>query len=422
MLALLFHLAGALWIALAVPFPAHIDELQHLSYIEDMAEHPVLFPRFQAMRVLDRDGRNFTQERNYLNHPSLYYHLMASVPVTDRSPKARIRALRLLNVALSAAGVMLMLWGGLVLLPSPAAFAAFAALLVMFPKLAVVGGLINNDNLSVFATGLCFAGLARLHRGGGLMSGALLGLGLALAGWGKLTVLIMAGLAVLAAEALRLGAAPDRRHWFGLGAAGIGGLVAIVPTVENYLAYGAPLFISVESGHNFVPVAERPDLGFLGHGLFFLYNMALKWPALEPAGAAQLAGLSLVVAAVAVSVATWIRDRWYRGGTLLVPTAENAARLLAVAYGASAVATLGIHMLFGWQMFREMGDLTSAQPRYYYAVWPGIALACALAVERLPAGRWRLYGGLGLAILAALSTIQLAALSAALTGTPLAPS
>ena len=52
--------------------------------------------------------------------------------------------------------------------------------------------------------------------------------------------------------------------------------------------------------------------------------------------------------------------------------------------------TLAIHISFGWQAFQAIGEMTYAQPRYYYAVWPGMALAAAIAVMALP-GRWRDY-------------------------------
>jgi len=420
-LALLFHLSGASWTATEVPFPSRIDELHHVSYIVAMAEAPALFPDFERMRVLDGRGERFTSKGNHLNHPSPYYHLMALIGTVADSGPPRIRLLRMASLVLSGAGVLLMLLGGMALLPNLATFAAFAGILVMFPKLAVVGGLINNDNLGVLAAGLCFASLARLYQGETSRTGVLLGLGIALAGWTKLTVLVMVGLAVLIGEVLRLGAVADRARWPVLGIAAAVGSVGVVPTVQNLIGYGAPLYIFIRPGHNFIPVADRPDLDILTHGVLFFHHMALKWPALEPAQWLQSLGFAAVVLGVLAVGATWAVSRLGRGNAIPDPADGGAASLMAVAYGLSATATVFIHMAFGWEMFRKMGDLTAAQPRYYYVVWPGVALAGAVALRLLPAGRWRFYGTLAVLLLLGLATIQIAAVSAALTGTPLTP-
>ena len=45
-LALLFHILGAGAVAIMVPFPTRVDELQHFSYIRQMFEAPALFPDY----------------------------------------------------------------------------------------------------------------------------------------------------------------------------------------------------------------------------------------------------------------------------------------------------------------------------------------------------------------------------------------
>jgi hypothetical protein len=373
------------------------------------------------LRLWDGDRKRFTSKGNHLNHPSAYYHLMAWIGrAADRGPD-QVRLLRFVNVFLSAVGVLLMLFAGMVLLPGVAAFTAFASILVMFPKLAVVGGLINNDNLGVIAAGLCFLGFARLHRGHARGTGVLLGIGLALAGWTKLTVLVMVGLALVMTEILRLGTADSaERRWALLLALAIGSF-GIIPTIQNWIVYGGPLFIFVAADHNLVPVDARPSLNIVSHGALFLHQLARKWAALEPAQFLQSTGFVLVCTTVVVTAAAWGRDRWKSPAELPGPGGIAAARVLAPAYGWSAAVTLTLHMTFGWRMFLRMGDLTAAQPRYYYAVWPGIALAGALALGLLPSGRWRFYGTIALLLLMVIATIQLAALSAALTGTALTP-
>lgn len=421
LLALLFHVSGALWTAAKIPFPSTIDELQHLSYVQEMAEVPILFPRFEKMRILNDTLGAFTPRANYLNHPSPYYHLMALIDDPAAPAVTRIWVLRVANLVLSSLGIILMLFAGMTLLSNLGAFALFAAILVMFPKLAIVGGLINNDNLGVLATGLCFVGLARLHRGGGNGAGMLFGLGIALAGWTKLTVLVMIGFVLIASELLRLGEAQDRRRWLALGVASAIGAVGFIPTIWNFITYGRPLYIYTGLAHNFVPVAERPALDFLDHAVLFLHQMVLKWPALEPAQWIQIVGLAGAMAAVLTIIAVEARARWRCVGATPIPGPGGAANLIAAAYGLSVVTTLAVHITFGWRVFLEMGDLTSAQPRYYYVVWPGLALAITLALRLLPPGRPRAYVSICLLAALAVATIQFAVFSAALTGTPLAP-
>ena len=174
----------------------------------------------------------------------------------------------------------LMLLAVVRLLPAPSSFALYAAMVVMFPKLAVVGGMINNDNLAVLATGIAIFGLARWQLTTDQSAAAPVALGLALAGWTKLTVLQMIGIAFGAAEALGLW---RERAWPNMGDAAIivaGGAIAAIPTLQNLLTYGRPLFIS--STHNFVEPAQRPTIGIALYAVDFLRSMWLKRAALEP--------------------------------------------------------------------------------------------------------------------------------------------
>jgi len=237
-----------------------------------------------------------------------------------------------------------------------------------------------------------------------------------------LTVLVMVGLALVIGEILRLGATQDRGRWQALILAAAIGAVGLIPTIQNLGAYGSPLFIYVAADHNFIPMEARPSLNLVSHGVVFLVHMARKWAALEPAQALQLAGFILVACVVVATMVVWAGDRWRSGARLPGPAPISAARLIATAYAWSAAVTVSVHSAFGWRMFVRMGDLTAAQPRYYYAVWPGVALAGALLLRALPPGRWQFYGTVVFLLLMALSTIQIAALSAALSGTALHPS
>jgi len=421
LLALLFHVCGALWTAVSTPFPSKIDELQHFSYMREMAQAPALFPRFERFRIVDNTLDSFTPEANYLNHPSPYYHLMAWIDDAGLAASTRVRLLRVANLTISSIGLTLILWSAVSLLPSLTTFATFAAIFVMFPKLAIVGGLINNDNLGILATGLCFAGLVRVYQGAGYGAGVLLGVGIALAGWTKLPVLMVVGFALIAAELLRISGVRTSRRSPVLGIAAAIGATGVIPTLQNYLAYGWPLYIYAGHDHNFVPVADRPALNFIEHGVLFLRQMVLKWPALEPAHWLQIAGLMGVAIAILATATAQFRRRGAPANAHAGPSNWNTANQIATAYGLSLVVTMVAHIVFGWRVFQELGDLTSAQPRYYYAVWPGLALGAALAVHLLPHLRLRFYVRVALLLTLAMSTIQIAAFSGWLSGRPLVP-
>ena len=402
--ALLFHLCGAAWVMATVPFPSAIDEAQHVSYIIKMGEAPTLFPRFDQLFVVDPTLSQATDAPNYLPHPSPYYHMMSWIDDPASPVERRISAWRIANAVLSTIGVAFMLLAGMRLLLAPTSFALYAAMVVMFPKLAVVGGMINNDNLGVLATGIAIFGLARWQGTTDRCAAALMALGMALAGWTKLTVLLMVGIAFVAAEALRLW---RERAWPNMRDAAIivaGGAIAAIPTFQNLLTYGRPLFISPTA--NFVDPAERPAIGFAHYAVHFLRAMWLKWSAFEPMQLVQGPSLVATLAAAAFVLARLVR-------TMQCPTAievDPEANRIAAAYVISTVLTLALHIFFGWQAFQAIGDMAHPQPRYYYGVWPGLALTAAIAVMALPAGRWRGYSTILLLVTSLSTTVQFVAL------------
>jgi hypothetical protein len=55
----------------------------------------------------------------------------------------------------------------------------------------------------------------------------------------------------------------------------------------------------------------------------------------------------------------------------------------------SLPASLAVRAVYGYEAFRAIGDLTSAQTRYYSALWPGFGLGAARLFAAVPAGRTR---------------------------------
>lgn len=372
--ALAFQAAGGLLTSLMGSFPASLDELQHLSFIRWTERAPRLFPRYEDMRVLDPRGERFTSAVNYLNHPSPYYLLMGLV---DQAVGGSILGLRLVNLGLSLCAVALMLAAGFRLLKDWKARSIFAAVLVLFPKLGVFAGMINNDNAALLATAVTVIGLIEWQRRPSAMTALLLGLGVAFCGWTKFTVLLMMTFSVLIAEGLRLWT-ESKRPSLGAYAVLAGGfIVAAAPSLANIAAYGRVLHHSTAF---LVPSAQRASLSFIGYAAVFAQNMAEKWSALEPSNPPQQLGLYLVLGLAAAVIVVGARrmrepDRDPDAG----PAWRTASAMIL-----AAAPVLALHLYFGWRTFIEDGFIEMAQDRYYYGLWPGVALGLALLWRNIP--------------------------------------
>ncbi len=363
-LALGFHALGGLMAALMGVFPTTLDELQHLSYIRSMEQARRLFPRYEDLRVLDAGGAHFTHAVNYLNHPSPYYLFMGLV---DRAVGGSILGLRLADLGLSLCAVALMLVAGFRVVTGWKERAVFAAALVLFPKLGVVAGLINNDNAALLATAVSFLGLIEWSRRPSLKTALLLALGVALCGWTKLTVLLMIGFSLLFGEAFRLAVEKTRAPLAAYAIVAAGFAVAALPSLMNMLAYGRILH---HTNAFYVAPALRASLSFAGYAQVFFYNMADKWAALEPSHLIQMIGLYVVLAFAAAALVFAPRK--------MADPRTGPGWRVACAMILAVVPVLILHLYFGWRTFVEDGFIDMAQTRYYYGVWPGVALGLAL--------------------------------------------
>ena len=254
---------------------------------------------------------------------------------------------------------------------SPALFAIFAA---TFPKAAVVGGMVNNDNLAAVAGAALFGGMLGLPGAGWWIMAGLAG-----AGWTKLTAFI--GLAAVAGVWLGIDflagriKLADRRVIL----AGIGLALGAIPYLVTFVRIGQLLWVNEAVWR--VPGAQRLHLDPLGFTRWFFEGMVMKWPASE--FAYSLPAALLILLAPLILAGIGLRHR--------------ASRSWGAAYAAGLAVLLAIHFGFGWRSYQTLGDLTITQTRYYNILWPGIALMAAMAVTRLDR-RWR-YSGLVAAII-----------------------
>jgi hypothetical protein len=353
-IAVLTFVAVATTGMIAYPYPSPFDELQHYSVVRAQFEHPDLFADPRAYMIVDPAApTQWIGQRNYINHPSFYYIALSPLLLVGDG----VTALRLANVILAGSALALTIAAGWHLLRDKTERIAFAIIAACFPKAMLIAGMINNDNLAMLAAALVFAGLAGMRR-----PGLLIALGLALAGWTKLTALI--GLAALVAVWLLF----DRRRVFArdswLAAGGVA--IGFTPFIAMKIRTGVMVPVNVEAFG--VPLEQRPHWQFAEYARHFLGNFATKWPAGDDTMPMSVAA-ALVVFPLLLAIM----------GAL---TASPARRLIIATLAAIAI-TFAIHIGFGWQSFQAIGDITIAQTRYYNIVWPGLALGGAVAIGRL---------------------------------------
>lgn len=359
---LIAYFAVLMTLAISVPFPTRVDELGHYSVIRAQLEHPTLFPDWSRyLMVREDDPAQWSATPNYINHPSLYYLLLAPVMALTSDPLAlRIVNACIATLALGIVGFAACRRFSEEQLP-PTLFMLMAA---AFPKGMVVGGMINNDNLAALAAAALFAALLG-------MPGQVwwIAVALTIAGWTKLTAFI--ALAAVAGGWLILQMAAGRTRPFDrLTRFACGGLaIGAIPYFVTYARSGHFVWVNVAKWR--VPPDQRIDLDFTAFVAHFFDALVMKWPAAEWAYpyALALAGLlgPLLIAATA------LRDR--------------SVRPLGLAYLAGIILLFAIHLMFGWSSYRTMGDLTIMQARYYGILWPGVALLATMALARI-GPRW----------------------------------
>lgn len=349
------NLCIIIFIAIIHPFPSMFDELGHVSVVRAQFEHPDLFADTRNyMLVRAEDITRWSGNANYINHPAFYYLGIAPLLGFDH----QVLALRFANVAMSMLAFAILLTTGVRFFGAVADRVMFAIIVASFPKTALTGGMVNNDNLAMVAAALVFSGLTN-SVGGGLMVAC----GLALAGWTKLTALIALATVVGVKALLDYKCGLFRRdNWLALGGLVIGSL----PYLVSFARTGK--LFHVNAAVFGTPPQFKPDWHFFDYMREFFLQFIAKWPAAE-ASLPLAIGTVLILAPLIFAAIGTVKD----------PRARN----IGIAYFVATFVTLALHFIFGWQSFKSIGDLSISQTRYYNVLWPGLALAGAAAISQL---------------------------------------
>jgi hypothetical protein len=372
------------------------DEGAHVSYVAEIQRSGNPWPALEKMRLLDPVDFHFTEQPNYLNHPSMFYGLLALFgPKLEGHPQALL-ADRLIDVALAAIGFAALLALGLVAGFARYEFYAYAVPLACIPVLAPLAGSVNNDNLAFLGGALVTLGLWQLvasGRGGWL---ALALVGVVAAGWAKLTGLLLTAPMVSAVVIYLVWR--RRLPWPGLWALAV--LVVFVLAAAPYLEfiqrYGSPTpetaaqIALIKDGARMAGWADLPRKSFPGYVGYFVTAFVAQWmPTLGARSIFNYAMLAIPVAALVCAlagIALSAHRLWRR--------TETALDVIVFSGTAAIAATFAIHVSYSYGRYVSAGWLMDAYPRYYLPLAAIVPLACLslLAAIESPRRRGALLG------------------------------
>jgi hypothetical protein len=362
------------------------DELAHASYVAEVQAQGRIVP-LTEIRMLDPGSFRFTAAGNYINHPAPYYALHALAgPTLEGRPQALFWH-RLIDVAIAALALGLLLAAGLALCRAGDELLIYAVTLGCIPVLAPLAGSINNDNLAFLAGALTLFGAQRYWRDRRAADLGLAALGLVAAGLAKLTALMLCGGFLLLLLALLWRREGLRPAHAALVLAALA--LAAAPAVELWLLYGSPApdtpaqHALLIDGAREAGWAGHDRLGPFAYGWRFLAAFVDGWmPALANKSPLQKAMLAVPVATLLLAVAGAFLSLKRIAGR----GPGTGAIEPVVAAGAVAIAaTLAVHVAFSYQRHLATGWMMDAYPRYYLplvAIAPLATLALLRRVER----------------------------------------
>ena len=373
---------------LSAPAPG-FDELAHISYIAHIQSTGNLWPALESMRLLDPHTFQFTDQANYLNHPPIFYALLATLgPKLEGHPQA-ILTYRLFDVWLTTVGLAALLGLGLVARFARREFYAFAIPLVCIPVLAPLAGTVNNDNLAFLGGAVATVGawqLAALNRDKWLTVALA---GLVVAAWAKLTGLVLTAVMVSAVIVYLMW--HKRLRWTRAVSFVLAALLAAAPYFVYWLLYGSPT-PETTAQVAFVEAAratgwsDLPRESFPAYLLYFVFTFIADW---MPIGASGIFPIFMFVIPAAALIAALL------GIVLSLRRLRHSQQTtldIVVIAGATALAvTFALHAGYSYSYSRHFstGWIANAYPRYYLPIAAIVPLAGLSLLAAIDDPRWR---------------------------------
>lgn len=163
------------------------DEIMHLAYIDHLHKHQELIPEFENMSMFGKDNTY-----NYLNHPSLYYHIMNLAYNDNYSIRDNTDNFRTLSVVIFMASFLLLLYFGFSSKLDIIAHLVYLTFISSVPMYAYLGSSINNDTLAILGGIIFMLGLKRiLEKKYTNLTYMILAIGIFIAYFSKLTAAIL---------------------------------------------------------------------------------------------------------------------------------------------------------------------------------------------------------------------------------------
>jgi hypothetical protein len=351
------------------------DEVAQTSYVAQLQSTGETWPRLETLKLLDPASLRFTDSANYLNHPPLYYDLLAQLGPRLEGHAQAVVIDRLLNVVLATLGLAALLAIGLLARLPLLTLYAYCVPLACVPVLAPLAGSIQNDN-ATFAAGavatLAVWQLAATGRRAWLLAALA---AVVVAAWAKLTGLLLVGGMVGGVLAWMMLRRQLPLAWAMPIAVAL--LLAAAPYLIFIAQYGSPTpntpaqAALLETGAQATGWQQAARMSFPAYVLYFMTNFIADWmPALAPRNAFQYAMLVLPVGAALCAI----------GGIAL-----SAARLwrrqddpidaVIVAGALVFAATLAVHVVYSYGRHVSTGWMLDAYPRYYLPLVAIVPLA-----------------------------------------------
>ncbi len=373
------------------------DELAHVSYIAQIQHDGDTAPALPTMRLLDPRTFQFTGAANYLNHPPIFYALLARLgPRLEGNPYA-LFAYRLIDIAIAALGFAALLCLGLAARWPRLEFYAYAVPLGCIPVLVPLAGTVNNDNLAFCGGAVALVGVWQLLTTGRESFLALALAGVVLAGWAKLSgLLLSAGLVsgVVAYMVWRR-QLPWTRTLTGTStciiAVALVFALAAAPYIAFFLRYGSPTpetparIALLTDGARAAGWAELPRQSFPHYLVYFAGAFVADWmPTLGARSDLNYAALVIPVETLGCALAGLamsLRRLWRRQ--------ERVLDVVVIAGAVAIGVTFAIHVTYSYGRYAATGWLMDAYPRYYLPLIAIVPLACLSLLASLQTPRWR---------------------------------
>jgi hypothetical protein len=375
---------------LSAPAPG-FDELAHISYIAHIQSTGNFWPALESMRLLDPHTFQFTDQANYLNHPPIFYGLLAALgPTLEGHPQA-ILTYRLLDVWLATVSLAALLGLGLVARLARREFYAFAIPLVCIPILAPLAGTVNNDNLAFLGGAVATLGAWQLVATGRDKWLTVALAGMVLAAWAKLTGLVLTAVMVGAVIAYLMW--HKRLHWTRAVPLVLASLLAGAPYLVYFLLYGSPTpetpaQIALVEATRATGWSDLPRESWPAYLLYFVFTFIAEWMPIGDRSTSPLFICTLVIPAAALiaaltGIALSLRRLWQNRETTLD---------IVVLAGAAALAvTFALHVGYSYSYSRHFstGWTANAYPRYYLPIAAIVPLAGLSLLAAIDSPRWR---------------------------------